>query len=380
MSRCELDDDQLLSNTTEKLILARGYTAAATLAVSLVLFSFALGNLVRKYARFHKECLCCFMFLIDYFTNPFLLLALISLLPVATYWLILLRYSHLGDKNRLDDDDFCKVPGYLLLWFESSETLALAVLSLYFLFYYIPFHNKRNSMLLPREREEVKKKKRGYRAVNNAEEEKEYKARVPRPTGRYWYHSIASVLSSVAVVVICGLYTCPYFVKRAGPSGSDEDGAYRYGVEGPWCWIKPKSAQKDFWFYEEWMFMGVSLIALVSSLFVLLCVTRSQGAKFRICHQTKWDKTILVPFGIFLFYFALQFTLMAVEVLVRICDNSNEALWFTYAIGKPLSKVLLVVAALQLMSTSYRMGGKREGETQGLLASQGPNRRARVDA
>ena len=364
MSGCHFDDKLL--HTTDKLILARGYTAVVTLVISFLFFVCALANLCRKYARFNKECTCCCRFLVDYFTNPFLLLALISLLPVATYWLILIRYPRLGANNRLGKEDFCKVPGYLLLWLESSETLALAIFSLYFLFYYIPFHNKKSAMLQPREYERVTKKNRSVPGRNTGTQQPdvEYKARVPTASKSYWCHSIATSLTAVGIVVVCGLYTCPYFVELTGPSGNDteENKKFRYGVEGPWCWIKPMSAQRNFWFLEEWMYMGLSSVVLFISLIILLCVVRSREAKFRICKRVKWDKTVLVPFLIFLAYFILQFALMIVELLVRICDNSNNALWFTYAIGKPLSKILLVVAALQLMSTSYRMGRKKEEE------------------
>ena len=391
MNRCQIDDVALQSNTTainasinntDKLILARGYTAVVTLVISFFFFIFALANLYRKYARFNKECTCCCRFLVDYFTNPFLLLALISLLPVATYWLILIKYPRLGATNRLDED-FCKVPGYLLLWLESSETLALAVFSLYFLFYYIPFHNKlKSAMLQPREYERVAKRNRFVLGRNTGTQQSdvppEYKARVPKASKLYWCHSITTFLTAVGIVVVCGLYTCPHFVKLAGPSGNDSNNSlnitnttnkmkatmkFGYGVQGPWCWIKPLAAQKDFWFYEEWVLMGISSIALILALVFLLCVTQSRDAKFRLCKSIKWDKTILVPFSIFFLYFILQFALMVVEILVRICDdNSNNALWFTYAIGKPLAKILLVVAALQLMSTSYRMGRKKEEE------------------
>ena len=155
-----------------------------------------------------------------------------------------------------------------------------------------------------------------------------------------------------------------------GPSGEGvpENKVLRYGRDGAWCWIKPAEAQKYFWFFEEWMYMGLSLVALLAAFGVLLCVVRSQDARLPIDRQTKWDKTILVPFGIFLTYFVVQFALMVIEILVRICQNSNDPLWFTYAIGKPLSKILLVVAALQLMSTSYRMG--RKGETGGVLVAE----------
>ena len=369
MHDCKFDDDPLLQNTTDKLILARGYTAAVTLVISFVFFVFALANLFRKYARFNKECTCCCRFLVDYFTNPFLLLAFISLLPVATYWLILLRYPHLRAKNRLGEGDFCKVPGYLLLWLESSETLALAVFSLYFLFYYIPFHNKKSAMLQPREYERVTKRNRFILGTTQQPDDVEYKARVPTASKLYWCHSITTFLTAVGIVVVCGLYTCPYFVKLVGPD-VEENKKFRYGVEGPWCWIKPMSAQRDFWFLEEWMYMGLSSVVLLISLVILLCVVRSREAKFRICKRVKWDKTVLVPFFIFLVYFILQFALMIVEILVRICDNSNNALWFTYAIGKPLSKILLVVAALQLMSTSYRMGKKKKEEEERLITTE----------
>ena len=363
MVYCEYEYIALDNYTTNRLVLARGYTAGVTLLISLVFFIFALCNLVRKYWRFHKEPSCCCRFLFDFITSPFLLLAVVSLLPITVYWLIILRYSTLGRTNDLDDD-FCKLPGYLLVWFESSETLALAVFSLYFLFCYIPRHSKNSAMLVPREYEEVRRRRRRrnygtQQQVQEAppEEVVEYKAKVPRATAPYWGCGIFSLLTYVAIVVVCGLYTCPYFVGLVGPDYEE----YGYALDGPWCWIKPVMAQKHFWLFEEWMYMGVTTVALVCSLIVLLCVIRPSHAKFRPCPDVRWDKTVMVPFGIFFVYFVVQFGLMVVEILVRLCGNSDDALWYTYAIGKPLSKILLVIAALQLMSTSYRMGKRREG-------------------
>ena len=90
---------------------------------------------------------------------------------------------------------------------------------------------------------------------------------------------------------------------------------------------------------------------------------------YRPCPSIWWDKTVLVPFLIFLFYFVLQFALLIIEIFVRICKYSDPELWYTYAIGKPLSKIFLVAAVLQLMSTSYRMGKK----SRGLLERDNPD-------
>ena len=362
MIKCEFDYHPLLQNTTDKLVLARGYTAVGTLVVSLVFFLFAFANLYRKYARFHKECACCSRFFVDYFANPFFLLALISLLPLVSYVIILRHYSHVGAKY---DDKHCKLPGYLLLWFESSETLGLAAFSVYLLLY-IEFHTKKSAMLQPREYEPIMRRNRLRLGRNNygtqQTDEVEYMARIPKATWPYWCHRGFSILVFAIIILVCGLYTCPYIVKKQGPSGEgvSEDEEFRYGLDGPWCWIKPAEAQKHFWFLEEWMYMGLGSVALLAAFAVLLCaILLPQNSRVRIiCRCPKWDKTIIVPFLIFFLYFVLQFALMAVEILVRICHNSDSALWFTYAIGKPLSKILVVWAALQLMSTSYRMGGR----------------------
>ena len=336
---CTYDHKPLDRNTTDRLTLARGYTAVGTLAFSCVLFVLAFCNLVRKRIRFHKECYCYWRFLIDYAANPFFLLALISLLPVATYCIVLGRYSYYGDETTLDNE-FCKWPGWLLLWFESAETIALAVFSLYLL-YYVLWHRKD---VLTERIETVR--------VNN---EDEYFARIPEVANAwYWVHSTLSIVAFVVIILISGAYTNPYFVKIARSNDT-----YSYGETGPWCWIKPERAQEDFWFYEEWTYMGISLFALFAAYVLLCCVTRDQEAKYRCLSSVWWDRTILVPYTIFVFYFLLQFGIMAVEYLIRICKNSDKALWYTYAIGKPLSKIFLVIAALQLMSTSYRMGKKK---------------------
>ena len=65
------------------------------------------------------------------------LLAFLSILPVATYSIVLHNYTK--KKN------FCnKDMGRFLKWFDSAETLGLSLFSVYFLVYYIPFYNKKN--------------------------------------------------------------------------------------------------------------------------------------------------------------------------------------------------------------------------------------------
>ena len=338
---CTIDDDNntgLDLHSIHKLTSARGYTALVTLVVSCVLFVFAFCNLCRRKYRYHKECNCVFRFFVDYGGNPFFLLALISLLPVVAYCIILRYSTHPYSLNLTDD--FCKLPGFFLLWFESSETMALSVFSIYFLVYYIPFHDKGKS----EDRTET---------VNTARGDV-YIARVPEVTVKYWVHSLLSVVISAVILIICGAYTYPDIVELA-------DSNFTYGRAGPWCWIKPELAQKDFWFYEEWVYMGISSVTLVASFIFLVCVTRDKYAKYRCCQSIWWDSTILVPFSIFFTYFLLQFAIMAIEYLVRVCENNEHSLWYTYAIGKPLSKILLVAAALQLMSTRYRHGKKKYG-------------------
>ena len=65
--------------------------------------------------------------------------------------------------------------------------------------------------------------------------------------------------------------------------------------------------------------------------------------------------TLLISYTRFLFQ---PVSIMSIEYLVCFCENNEHGLWYTCAIGKPLSKILLVAAALQLMSTRYRHGKK----------------------
>ena len=53
----------------------------------------------------------------------------------------------------------------------------------------------------------------------------------------------------------------------------------------------------------------------------------------------------------------MQFILVAAETLVRLVykDNVHQWLLYIYAVGKPVSKILVVIGSLQLMSTSYRI-------------------------
>ena len=381
-------------NATTHITLARGWTAAATVVVALVMFAFACCNMGRKYWRYKKDCGCFFRFLFDYVSSPFFLFAFISMLPVCVYWLILIRvpvyhsytkaqYENTSHSHKLDPK-FCKWPGYTLVWFESAETLALVAFSLYLLLYYIPFHSKQGATFVHREYVAFQTKKRKVKRNEEDEYVTEYTAKVPKCTLPSFCHSFLSIAISLAIVIVCGVYTCPYFVQLAGPNERDRFNAtnnetndtnvdfhhpFRYGDVGPWCWIMPEPAQKDFWFYEEWVFMGVSSVALLAAFVFLCCVVRSPHSKYRPCPSIWWDKTVLVPFLIFLFYFVLQFALLIIEIFVRICKYSDPELWYTYAIGKPLSKIFLVAAALQLMSTSYRMGKK----SRGLLEHNNPD-------
>ena len=132
-----------------------------------------------------------------------------------------------------------------------------------------------------------------------------------------------------------------------------------YAKEGPWCWITPKDAQLYFWFIEEWVYMFVSFIALSSTLALLCCVTQEHCARYRCKSHIRWDKMIFVPFLIFYTYFLIQFGLLAIEIPARFYNMQNVGLWYTYAIGQPISKLLVVIASLQLMSTSYNKVKKK---------------------
>lgn len=317
------------------ITISRGYTSLAVLFVSCVLFLLALYNFLRKRRHYHRSCECCCRLLLHYLTNPFFLLALTSLLPVAAYSIVLHHPWHEKHKVQLEDE-FCKKgPGYLLLWFESAETLAVVFFSIYFLVYYIPFHNRIDNIL----------NERKLLIVNKQEQ-------LPQATLRSKCHSFCSVLCFVAIIAVCGVYTMPYVIKHT------EGGSY--GKVGPWCWIKPEKAQKYFWFIEEWVYISISFITLTSALILLCCVTRQQHKRYRCFPHIWWDKSVFVPFLFFYAYFLLQFVFMVIEVLVRLYKKDIQWLWYTYAIGKPVSKILLIVAALQLMSTSFRVVKRRE--------------------
>ena len=339
------------SSRTDEITLARGYTSLAVLFVSCVLFLAALYNVARKKFHYHRSCNCCCRVLVDYFTSPFFLLALISILPVAAYGIVL----HELEKNIHLDSEFCRIPGWLLLWFESSETLCLAVFSVYFLVFYIPFYNQKttandaDSNEAPTERT----------SLINKDTDREI---LPKASRGYWLHSVLSVLSFVTILAVCGVYTMPPVVRASIRNG-------RYDKVGSWCWIDPSNAHCYFWFIEECVFMLISFIALTSSLLLLCCcVTREEEKRWpKKCFRTIWwDKLILVPFLIFYVYFLIQFGFIAIEPKIHptctLKEKPTELLWvwYIYSIGKPISKVLVVASALQLMSTSYRVVKKKD--------------------
>ena len=347
---CLNEQDPLLPDTTNKLTLARGWTAVVTLVISLAMFLFAGCNIGRKYKRYKLEWCCCGLYLIHFFGNPFFLLAFISMLPVIVYGSVIIRYPSYqaygtaGYNASHLDDSFCELPGYFLVWFESAETMALTVFSLYFLFY-LRFRKKDSSMKIHSEYVPIRR---------NADENTQYISRVPKPGSKYYLHSTLSVIVALVILIVCEIYTGPpYFVESSDSTG--------YGDIGPWCWIKPEQAQKNFWFYEEWTYMFISSVLLLVGLVFACCIVRNPQKKYRPFPSIWWDTTVLVPFSIFLVYFILQSGLLIIEILVRLCRNSDQALWYTYAIGKPLSKIFLIIASLQLMSISYRMGNKNEG-------------------
>ena len=347
-----------LQNSTdvEPLTLARAYTSLAVLFVSCLFLLAALYNLVHKNVRYHRSYYCCCKTFVDYFTSPFFLLALISILPVAAYSIVLhTLVKKNSKKNHYLDSDFCRnVPGWFLLWFDSAETLGLTFFSVYFLIYYIPFYNKKTpaTEAVATERTPLinEHAKRNKDAKPNEHAEREM---MPKVSWRYWLHSICSVVCFILVIAICGVYTMPYVVQHTSKG--------EYDKVGPWCWIKPKSAQIRFWFIEECAYMLISFIALTSSLILLCCVTREEQKRFpKGCFQEIWwDKLIFVPFLIFYFYFLLQFVFIAIDIILRMTTYDFKWLWYVYSIGKPISKVLVVISALQLMSTSYRVVKKR---------------------
>ena len=316
----DFTDDEYFKCVT----LARGYTSLLILLVSFVFFVLGFCNLRRKHAHDRALCSCCCKYVLHYVANPFFLLALSSLLPVAAYGIVLYRqYKYLTQ-------EFCKKgPGYLLEWFESVEALTLAAFSFYFLFYYIPFYNKSTTLS---ERTELNKPKLHKATIHSK------------------WHSFWSVMSFVTILIICGLYNMPPAVGLEGG----------YGKEGPWCWIPDSDAQLYFWFIEDWVFMSISFVLQTAALVTLCCVTRHQHTKWRCFPKIWWDRMVFVPFLFFYIYFLLQFIFLAMEILVRRFEKNIKELWFAYAIAEPLSKLLLVVAALQLMSSSYRIVKKKD--------------------
>ena len=323
------------SNTTdeESITLARGYTSLVTLVVSLLFFVLALYNLARRSTKYRKGCNCLCIYFLRYIANPFFLLAFVSLLPLAAFGVVLHHPEHNGQTL---ESTFCESgPGFILLWFESAEILALFVFSLYFVLYYIPCHNR--TLLVTERTQLINDQKPEDLTINR----------------RFKCHSFVSVLGLVVIMTVSAVYTMPPVVEHA------INNTNIYSKVGPWCWITPESAQIYFWFIEEWVFMFISFIALSSALVMLCCVTRDTHARYRCFPSVWWDKMIFVPFLIFYTYFLMHSALVAIEIAVHIFENCSDWLWYTYAIGKPLSKVLLVIASLQLMSTSYRMVQKR---------------------
>ena len=247
----------------------------SVLLVPCLLFLAALYNLV----RYSRNCNCCCRTLVDYFTSPFfcwLSYQYYQWLPTASYFITIQRRIILD-------------MGRFLMWFDSAETLGLTLFSVYFLFYYIPFYNKKNPAT-----EAVTEQ---TQLINELHAKREV---IPEASWRYWLHSICNVLCFIVVIAICGVYTMPHVVQM-----SNEE----YVKVKLWCWINPKSAhvQIHFWFIEEDASMLISFIALTSSLILLCYFTREEQNRFSkgcfkniwwiFVHCKKWVVILTIRYG-----------------------------------------------------------------------------------
>ena len=313
-----------------KMTLVRGWMSLVILLVSLVFFGSALYNLYRK-NTYRVQCTCYFRFFSHYFTNPFLLLAVSSLLPVAAYTIVIY------ESFRSVTDDFCnKIPGYIQEWFESAATLSLLAFSLYLLFYYIPFYNQTQSILQAESTPLLPNENQDYPTLLKA-------------TPRYIFHSVCCIVCFMIILIASSLYNMPAAANREGG----------YGKSGPWCWLRFNRAQLHFWFIEDWILHLLTLFVLTVALVMLCYCTRNPHERSRRFPTIWWDKMILVPFLLFYVTFVLIFSFTGIELFARIFKQDIDILWYVYAAINPLSKLVVIVSSLQLMSTSYRIVEKK---------------------
>ena len=281
----------------------------------LVVLTIAVVNLrnhVRKLQGYPHRCLL-FLF---YLTSPFFLLAVSSLLPAFSYTLVV------SEADKPITEEYCRRgPAYLIQWFESAETLAILAFSLYFTIYHIPRFNQlpvaKQEPLIP------------DHSVNKS------KTFIKR-------YSVTSFLLFLAIYIVSGIYNLPPLFSGG------------YGKAGPLCWFQNSKDQLHYWFIEDWVFESFSFVVLNTALVLICCVTTPLGERRRCLQNVKWEKTILVPFGLFYVYFILHFALTIAEVVVRVIEMDKTALWYTYAMLSPLSVLMVVISSVILMSTMYR--------------------------
>ena len=306
-----------VSNSTDnedfhRITLVRGYISVVVLLFCLVVLTIAVVNLrnhVRKLQGYPHRCLL-FLF---YLTSPFFLLAVSSLLPALSYTLVV------SEADEPITEEYCRRgPAYLIQWFESAETLAILAFSLYFTIYHIPHFNR----LPVSEQEPLLRDHSSKRFIKR--------------------YSVTSFLLFLAIYIVSGIYNLPPLFN---------DG---YGKAGPWCWFQDHNDQLHYWFIEAWIFEILSFIVLNTAFILICCVTTPLGERRRCLQNVKWEKTILVPFGLFYMYFILHFAFTIAEVVVRVTKVDKTALWYTYAVLSPLSILMVVISSVVLMSTIYR--------------------------
>ena len=223
------------------------------------------------------------------------------------------------------------VLGQDLCWSCSNQQKWLQC-SLYILFYYLPFSRNHTTS-------------ETTVAMNSSQTD----VRIPRATPWYWFNCGLSLVFFVGILVPCAIYSYPYY-----------DRGYRYGSSGPWCWIT-HSAMYGYFFYLEWAFLILCLALVFPTFIVLCCVTRENYGRRRGLQSAQWAKTIFIPYLIFCCYILLPVMISVIEYLVHLCKDNNLGLWYTDAIGKPLSKLFVITASLLLMSCDFQAHSTEEG-------------------
>lgn len=314
------------------LRLARGCMARALFVIACVCFVVSFIYFVKRRKRYYrKECYCCCRFTIEYFANPFFQLAFLSFLCLLTDSL---PYVVVG----------CVIVAIFTVWFETAVTIILAIVSVYIPIYYLPFSGRHS---LPTG---------SSRAVDAPMDD-----RMPYASRLYWVKTVLSNLIFFAAIIVCEVLAHPLRIIYS----------FDEFMDGPWCW-REKSRVNGFYYYLEWAFMASCvLVCLPTSIFLCL-ITTDRYTNRRLLPSIRLKKTIFLPYLMFCFSIIVRIIISAVDFrCIATIIHCNKSFSYTDAIGKPLSKLSIIIASLLFLSVDFQAHGQRNsGERQGLLSQR----------